>query len=226
MEGLTLYTYCRSSCSYRVRIAMALKGVPYNSEYIHLLEDGGRNWSQEYLALNPQGLVPMLKDGPALLTQSLAIIEYLDHTCPAPPLLPSSVQERAYVRSLAQMITSDIQPLNNLQVLEYLRHKLQVPEDDVIEWYCHWTSQGFQAMEQRLSQYDCNGRFCYGDTPTLADICLIPQVHNALRYECEMASYPLITGIYDHCMGIEAFQHAAPGNQGDAPEQSEGGAAQ
>jgi len=220
MEGLTLYTYFRSSCSYRVRIAMALKGVPYSSEYIHLLEDGGRNWSPEYLTLNPQGLVPMLKDGAVLLTQSLAIIEYLDHTCPQPPLLPSSVQERAYVRSLAQMISSDIQPLNNLQVLEYLRQQLQVPEDEVSEWYRHWTSLGFQAMEKRLSQHDCNGRFSFGDSPTLADICLIPQVFNAARYGCELDAYPLIRGIYDHCMGLEAFQDAAPGNQGDATDHS------
>ena len=223
MEGLTLYTYFRSSCSYRVRIAMALKGLPYSSEYIHLLEGGGRNWSPEYLAINPQGLVPMLKDGAILLTQSLAIIEYLDHTCPQPPLLPAMVQERAYVRSLAQMISSDVQPLNNLQVLEYLRQRLQVPEEGILEWYHHWTSLGFQAMEQRLAQHGCSGSFCFGDSPTLADICLIPQVYNAMRFGCEIDSYSLIRGIYDHCIGLEAFQYAAPDNQGDAPDQASDG---
>jgi maleylacetoacetate isomerase len=223
VEGLTLYTYFRSSCSYRVRIAMALKGLPYSSEYIHLIEDGGRNWSQEYLAMNPQGLVPMLKDGAILLTQSLAIIEYLDHTCPQPPLLPSRVQERAYVRSLAQMISSDIQPLNNLQVLEYLRQRLQVPESAVLEWYRHWTALGFRALEQRLSAYGCSGDFCHGEAPTLADICLVPQVYNARRYECELDSYPLVMGIYENCMGLSAFQDAAPGNQGDAQDQGPGG---
>ncbi len=222
MEGLTLYTYCRSSCSYRVRIALALKGLVVNARYVHLLEDGGQNWSPEYLEKNPQGLVPMLKDGTSYLTQSQAIIEYLDHTCPEPPLLPADVLSRAYVRSLAQMISSDIQPLNNLQVLDYIKQQLQASDDEVIAWYRHWIRQGFTALEQRLSQHGSNGHFCHADAPGLADICLIPQVYNALRYGCELDAYPLIGSIYEHCMQLAAFQSAAPEKQPDA--QGNGGA--
>lgn len=217
MSGLTLYTYFRSSCSYRVRIALALKGLAFESQYIHLTRDGGQNWKPEYMERNPQGLVPMLVDGQRVYTQSLAIIEYLDEAYPDPPLLPVDVGERAYVRALAQIVASDIQPLNNLRVLDYLKQTLSVDEARTMAWYRHWLAEGLRAVETLLNTYPQAGNSCcYGDRPTLADICLIPQVYNAKRFDCDLAPYPKVRKIYQYCTALPAFQAATPENQGDA----------
>ncbi|MCU7842895.1 MAG: maleylacetoacetate isomerase [Candidatus Thiodiazotropha sp. (ex Monitilora ramsayi)] len=216
MSGLTLYTYFRSSSAYRVRIALALKGLTFEPRYIHLLREGGENWQPEYLALNPQGLVPTLLDGQRSLTQSLAILEYLEEVWPDPPLLPANARDRAYVRSLAQIIACDTQPLNNLRVLGYLRQTLDVDEIKKQDWYCHWIAEGLGAVEALLDKHSLAGRCCYVDTPTFADICLIPQVYNAIRYKCDLAAYPTVEKIYKNCNSLAAFKTAAPDNQGDA----------
>ncbi|MEA2092933.1 MAG: maleylacetoacetate isomerase [Pseudomonadota bacterium] len=216
MPALALYTYFRSSCSYRVRIALALKGLAFDSRYIHLLRDGGENWQPEYRRQNPQGLVPTLVDGQRIFTQSLAIIEYLDECYPDPPLLPADVRDRARVRALAQVIASDIQPLNNLRVLDFLNRELGASEQQVQVWYRHWITEGFHAVEALLGRQRQTATCCCGDVPTVADICLIPQAYNALRFHCELEAFPTVWKVYEHCTTLPAFQAAAPENQADA----------
>lgn len=211
---LELHTYYRSSSAYRVRIALHLKGLPYASRYVHLPRDEQRR--PDYLRLNRQGMVPVLVDGSNVVTQSLAIIEYLEEVCPQPPLLPASSVDRAYVRSLAQQIACDIQPLNNLRVLRYLGRMPELDEAQRSVWIGHWIREGFTALEARLDADARRGRCCYGDTPGLADLCLVPQVYNAHRYECDLGAFPLITRIADYCANLPAFQAAAPDNQEDA----------
>lgn len=215
---LVLYTYFRSSCSYRVRIALAMKGLDYESNYVHLIRDGGENWKPEYIQKNPQGLLPTLADGRRIFTQSLAIIEYLDESFPEPPLLPANARDRAFVRAFAQLVAADIQPLNNLRVLDYLTNELSLDGLQVQQWYQHWVETGLQAGEALLQyHFHCkNCRYCYGESPTIADLCLIPQVYNALRYGCNLTAYPTIRRIYDNCISLPAFQRAAPENQADA----------
>lgn len=208
-----LYSYFRSSAAYRVRIALNLKNIDYEIRPVHLLKNGGEQFKADYLALNPQGRVPVLVVGNAVLSQSSAIIEYLEEAYPNPPLLPDNVIERAYVRSLAQIIACDIHPLNNLRVLSYLKSTLK--NDFEQAWRIHWIQEGFAALEQLLQKNDYWGRFCFGDTPGMADAFLIPQTYNALRFGCEMKSYPLISGIYENCMQETAFSNAAPENQPD-----------
>jgi maleylacetoacetate isomerase len=212
--SVILYSYFRSSAAFRVRIALNLKNIAYEIRPVHLLKNGGEQFNADYLALNPQGRVPTLVVENRVLTQSAAIIEYLEEVYPSPPLLPVHPSERAYVRSLAQIIACDIHPLNNLRVLNYLNDLLN--DDSQQAWRSHWIQEGFSAVEQSLRQNDYQGLFCFGDTPGMADAFLIPQVFNALRIDYEMKNFPLITGIYEHCMRDAAFFKAAPVNQPDA----------
>ena len=216
MSNLTLYTYFRSSAAYRVRIALSLKGIDYTAQSVHLLKHGGEHHHPGYRKRNPQELVPTLVDGDTVLTQSLAIIEYLDECQPQPSLLPTGHSERAYVRSLAQVIACDIHPLNNLRVLGYLRDQLDQNEETRLVWYRHWIQEGLCAFETLLEQHGGGKTLCFGDTPTLADICLIPQVYNARRYQCDLDTFPIILSVYAHCMNLEAFEKSAPDNQADA----------
>lgn len=213
---LTLYTYFRSSASYRVRIALNLKGLTYESVPVHLLKEGGAQHSPAYQQLNPARLVPTLMDGAQPLTQSLAIMEYLDETHPEPALLPRDALGRARVRALAQSIACEIHPLNNLRVLQYLENELQVDAIVRAHWYRHWVTLGFKALETLLADSaDCGG-FCHGDTPGLADCCLIPQLANARRFDTPLDAFPTLLRIEASCLALDAFARAAPGAQPDA----------
>ena len=214
---MKLYTYFRSSAAYRVRIALHLKGLAFEPVFVHLLRDGGEQKQASYQALNPLGLLPTLQTDTAVLTQSLAILEWLEETWPVPPLLPTHAGQRAQVRAIAQTIACDIHPLNNLRVLNYLSQTLQVSDEQKTQWYRHWVQQGLEAVERLLVQNKLPGRFCCGDTPTLADCCLIPQVANALRFQCPLEAMPTIQRIVAACEALEAFQQAAPMQQADAP---------
>ncbi len=212
--SIVLYSYFRSSAAYRVRIALNLKNLEYEIYPVHLLKNGGEQYSEEYLALNPQGLVPVLMHSSTVLTQSSAIIEYLEEAFPNPPLLPINPIERAYVRSFVQVIACDIHPLNNLRVLSYLK---KLPNDlSQPTWQHHWLQEGFSALEQLLQRSDVHDCFCFGNTASLADVFLIPQVHNALRFDFEMNDFPLITTIYKNCLQQSDFINARPENQPDA----------
>lgn len=213
---MKLYTYFRSSAAYRVRIALHLKGLPFEAVPVHLVRNGGEHRQPDYLVLNPAGLVPALEDRGQVLTQSLAIIEYLDETYPAPALLPGDALNRARIRALAQAIACDIHPINNLRVLQYLSRELGVTDEQKNVWYRHWVESGLAAVEAMLQQQPRSGRFCVGDTPTLADICLVPQVFNARRFNCNTAHIPTVMRIVDACEALEAFRRAAPANQPDA----------
>ena len=210
---MILYDYFRSSAAYRVRIALNLKQLSVEQRAIHLGENENR--LPGYKAINVQGLVPYLVDGSVSLSQSLAIIEYLNDLYPQPPLLPDAPAERAWVRSLALMVACDIHPLNNKRVLDYLVQDLHLNEEQKNIWYRHWITEGFDALEKMLTSRG-SGPFCYGEQPTLADVCLVPQIANALRFRCEMAGYPRIMAIYERCMTLEAFDAAQPSKQADA----------
>jgi maleylacetoacetate isomerase len=212
---MKLYTYFRSSAAYRVRIALDLKRQKYDAVPVNLLN--GEQRGSEYIALDPQGLVPALADEAGLHVQSLAIIEYLDERYPEPPLLPEAPAERARVRALALAIACDIHPLNNLRVMQYLENTLEVGKDQRTAWYRHWIRDGFTALEKMLDD-PRTGRFCHGDAVTLADIALIPQVANAVRFECDLAPYPRIRRINDTCLELDPFRAASPANQPDAGE--------
>jgi maleylpyruvate isomerase len=218
--SLKLYSYFRSSASFRVRIALNLKGLDYDMVAVHLLRNGGEQLSEEFRKLNPDALVPALVDDSAaehgVLSQSLAIIEYLDDIYPETPLLPKSALDRAYVRSVSLAIACDIHPLNNLRVLRYLVRNLNVGEDDKNAWYRHWCDQGLAALETRIATDGRAGRFCLGDTPTMADCCLVPQIFNARRLNCDLSAMPTLLRITDACMQLEAFDKAAPNRQPDA----------
>lgn len=208
-----LYSYFRSSASYRVRIALELKGLDYETIPVHLVRREQR--ADAYRAVNPAGLVPALSEDGTVLTQSLAIIEYLDEVHPDPPLLPGSPGERARIRAIAQTIACDLHPLNNLRVLQYLQGPLEADERSKHAWYRHWVDVGLATVERQL-EASPTGRFCHGDTPTLADCCLVPQVFNAQRFSCRLEHAPTVMRIFDQCMTLEAFQRAAPGMQPDA----------
>jgi maleylacetoacetate isomerase len=211
---MKLYGYFRSSAAFRVRIALNLKGLGYEQASIHLRNNA--QYQGDYLALQPQGLVPALEDGGAIFVQSLAIIEYLDETHPTPPLLPRDAAGRARVRALAQAVVCDIHPIDNLRVLRYLAAPLGHDAKAVEVWYNHWIKLGFDAIERMLAG-DGTGKFCHGDTPGLADTCLVPQVFNAKRYPSfDMSAYPAIRRVFDACMALDPFQRARPEQQPDA----------
>jgi maleylpyruvate isomerase len=209
---MILYDYFRSSAAFRVRIALNLKGLAYERRFIHLRKGDQR--APEYRGKNPQGLVPTLEVGGRHLTQSLAIIEYLEERHSHPALLPAGAEDRAWVRSIALAIACDIHPIDNLRVLQYLAKKLDVAEPARDDWYRHWIREGFEAIEAQLAGR--SGRHCFGDTPTLADVCLVPQVFNSQRLSLDLAPYPRIRAIHESCMALPAFADAQPSRQPDA----------
>ncbi|MAM72862.1 maleylacetoacetate isomerase [uncultured Tistrella sp.] len=212
---MKVYGYFRSSASYRLRIALNLKGLAPEQAFVHLRRDEQR--APDYLALNPEGLVPALvTDDGQVLTQSLAIIEWLDERFPLPRLLPEDADGRARVRAIALAIACDIHPIDNLRVLAYLRDRLGLDQAARDAWYAHWVAEGLTALEARLARDPATGRFCHGDTPTLADICLVPQLANAARMGCPLDAYPTLIRIADAAGTLPAFADAAPGRQPDA----------
>ena len=214
MSDVLLHGYFRSSTSFRVRIALNLKGIAYDQTFRHLRK--GEQRAPDYLKLNPQGLVPTLDIDGQHMTQSLAIIEYLDETHPEPALLPRDAIGRARARSLAQMLALEIHPINNLRVLSDLKTRFGADEKVQAEWFRHWVAETFIALETRLSSEPQTGKFCHGDTPTLADICLVPQVVNNIRFDVDMSPYPTIARIHKACLEIKAFADAMPAKQPDA----------
>lgn len=210
---MKLYSYFRSSAAYRVRIALNLKGLPYEMDFVHLTKDGGRQHSAEFNAINPAKLVPALRlDSGDVLTQSLAIIDYLDETHPQPPLLPGDPVQRAKVRAVALTIACDIHPIDNLRVLQYLKRTLKHEQSDIDAWYHHWIIQGFNAIEAAIAP----GPYCFGAQVTLADICLVPQVFNARRLKVPLEAFPKIVAVESACLKLAAFDKARPENQPDA----------
>lgn len=210
---LTLYTYFRSSASFRVRIALNLKGLSWEPVVVWL--PAGEQAGPDFRSVNPQGLVPTLVDGEHRLSQSLAIIEYLDETRPGPKLLPADPLGRARVRSLSLLVAAEIHPLNNLRVLEHLRDALGLDQDAIAAWYRHWCDEGLAAFERQLADGG-TGRFCHGDAPTMADACLVPQIFNARRFDTRVERYPQVMRIFEACMALEAFRKAEPAAQAEA----------
>lgn len=209
---MKLYGFSRSSAAFRVRIGLNLKGIPWEGVTVSL--PAGDQFGDDYLKVNPQARVPTLIDGDRTLFQSMAILEYLDETHPEPPFLPSDPVARARVRGLADIIACDIHPLNNLAVLKFLAGEMGAGKDAVnVTWYQHWIHEGFRALEAHLAQDAETGRFAQGDTPGLVDICIVPQVFNAQRYECDLAPYPTLMRIFDACMALEPFDSAQPAKQ-------------
>jgi maleylacetoacetate isomerase len=211
-----LYTFFRSSASYRVRIALNWKGLDYEQAAIHLRRGGGEQLGAAYKAINPQALVPALEDRGTILTQSLAIIEYLEEIRPQPPLLPANPAERARVRSMAMIIACEVHPIQNLRVLNYVKQQYHQTDEQVSRWACHWIDLGLAALEETIVARPPRGNFCHGDTPTMADVCLVPQLGNARRYGCDLSKYPALREIEENCMKIPAFANAAPEKQPDA----------
>ena len=210
---LKLYGYFRSSASYRVRIALAMKGLDYEQASIHLAK--GRQYTPEFSGLSPQNLVPVLDHDGQRFYQSLAIIEYLDEKFPNPPFVPADASARSRVRSLALLIACEIHPLNNTRVLAYLTETLKISDEQKNTWYSHWVTLGFTALERRLATEKQTGRFCHGNSPGLADIALVPQVANANRFKVNLEAFPTIRRINEQCLGLEPFKKAMPQNQPD-----------
>ena len=213
---LKLYTYFRSSAAYRVRIALNLKGLPYEAVPVHLVRDGGEQNQPAYRARSPLGTVPALETGERVFTQSLAIIEYLEEIYPQLALLPASAESRARVRAIAQTIACDIHPLGNLRVLNYLTREFSVTPEKKNAWYRHWVNEGLLAVEKLLADDPRTGTFCHGESAGMADCCLVPQVFNARRFNCPLDAMPTIRRIVDTCEQLPAFQKAVPANQPDA----------
>jgi maleylacetoacetate isomerase/maleylpyruvate isomerase len=209
---MELYNYFRSSASYRVRIALALKGLDYTYHSVHLQKN--EQFNESYAAVSAARLVPLLRDGEHTITQSLAIIEYLDETYPEPPLLPKTPIERARVRTLALDIACEIHPLNNLRVLRYLVRDMKVAEEDKNRWYRHWVETGLETVERQLAA--APARYCHGDTPTLADCVLVPQIFNAQRFECRLDHVPHVMRVFEACMALPAFEDTRPEKCPDA----------
>jgi maleylacetoacetate isomerase len=209
MSRIILYDYYRSSACYRVRIALNLKGIDYEKRQVNLV-DGDQN-SREYRGLNPQGLVPMLDIDGHRLTQSLAIINYLDIRHPTPPLIPAAAAERAHVVAMAMTVACDIHPLNNLRVLKYLKNELHQPQEEVDRWYAHWISEGLVALEAMAAPKA--GKFLFGDAPTEADVCLVPQLYNARRFNVPIDDFPTLLRADENANSIEAFASAQPDRQ-------------
>ena len=210
---MKLYTYFRSSAAFRVRIALNLKGLAYEPAFVHLAR--GEHRAPGYGAINPQALVPTLEDAGRLLTQSLAIIEYLDETRPEIPLLPKDPLARARVRSLSMLIACEIHPLNNLRVLQHLKRALGQNDDQVNAWYRHWIADGLAKLEAELARPG-TGKFSHADSPSMADCCLVPQIFNAQRYQCNTRPYPTAMRVFAECMKLQAFDRAQPSKQPDA----------
>jgi maleylacetoacetate isomerase len=210
---MKLYGYFRSSATFRARIALNLKGVEYDMAFVHLRR--GEQFSDSFAKVNPQQLIPVLEDAGQLLTQSLAIAEYLDETIPEPPLLPADPLGRARVRALAQTIACEIHPLGNTRVLAHLTKEFGADEQTIQRWYQHWNGLGFDAFETALGN-PATGQFCHGDRPGMADIFLVPQVFNARRFGLDLEPYPIIRRIFDACMALDAFDRAQPSKQPDA----------
>ena len=216
--ALKLYSYWRSSAAYRVRAALNLKQLPCEIVPVHLLANGGEQHTAAYRGLNPQELVPTLLDGSRVFRQSLAIIEYLDEAHPgAMSLLPSTARDRARVRALAQLVACDIHPLNNLRVMQFLEREFSTPQVERERWTRHWIIEGLRAFEAMLADNASTGLYCEGDVPTLADVCLVPQLYNARRAGVNLEAYPTILRIERECLGLPAFDAARPENQPDAP---------
>lgn len=210
---LQLYNYYRSSASFRVRIALNLKNIDYRDIPIHLVNNGGEQFSPDYQKLNPQNLVPTLQDDDKVITQSLSIIEYIDELYPAPPLLPQDPYQKALARSFALVIATDIHPLNNLRVLQYITKTLHISEEQKNQWYHHWIALGFKALEQQLASNNSAGPYCFGSEPCMADIFLIPQIYNAKRYSFDLTPYPNLRKVDEHCQKNPAFIKAWPEEQ-------------
>jgi maleylacetoacetate isomerase len=213
---MKLYTYFRSSAAYRVRIALNVKGLSYESVSKDLRNQAGEHRRSEYLSLNPQGLIPALEHEGRVLSQSLAIVEYLDERFPEPPLLPRGPADRALVRALALGVACDMHPLNNLRVLNYLRDELKQDEDSVNRWYAHWVAEGFRGLEEMAKRSSGDCRHCFGSAVTVADIFLVPQMFNARRFKCDVSPYPTLVSIASHLEQLPAFHAARPDAQPDA----------
>lgn len=211
---IKLYSYWRSSAAYRIRIALNLKRLEHEIVPVNMVKDGGEQHSDEYKSINPQGLVPTLIDDTVTLTQSMAILEYLEEKYPAPSLLPNTLSGKAFARQIAQTIACDIHPLDNLRVLKYLSGTLKVDDDEKNQWYHHWIIKGFDAIEAWLSSN--SGPYCLGDEVTIADTCLIPQLYNAHRFKVPLDKYPKLLEIEQACLKLDAFDKAVPENQPDA----------
>jgi maleylpyruvate isomerase len=207
MAELTLYSYWRSTAAYRVRVALAYKHIPYTLKHVHLVRDGGEQHKADYTAINPQALVPALVHDNVTITQSLAIMEYLDEVFPENPLLTGNAAQRARIRQISLAIATDIHPLNNLRVLQYLAAELVADDAGKNAWYHHWLRKGFDAVEQLV---DDRADYCVGGTLTMADMCLIPQLYNAHRFHFDMSSYPNIQRIEAHCLELGCFKEAFP----------------
>lgn len=214
MTAVVLHGYHRSSASFRVRIALNLRQIEYENRPYHLRR--GEQRDSAYLKVNPQGLVPTLEIDGLFLTQSLAIIDYLDNTRGGPSLHPTLPKDRAQVDALAQLIVCDIHPIDNLRVLQFLRTEFKHPEADIRHWYHHWIKTGFEAFEARIAPAYRPGNYCWGEQPTVADVCLIPQVVNALTYSLDLEPYPTIQAVFRTAMEAAAFTKALPENQSDA----------
>ncbi|HEX7983368.1 MAG TPA: maleylacetoacetate isomerase [Duganella sp.] len=214
---MKLYTYFRSSAAYRVRIALNLKGLAYEAQPVHLLRDGGEHLADAYRAVNPSKLLPTLEDDDgAVIGQSLAILEYLEDTRPQTPLLPADPVGRARVRALALTVVADTHPLGNLRVLKYIKGEMGQTEEVKLEWHRHWLRSGLATLESLLAGDARTGVYAHGDTPTIADCCLVPHVFNAQRFEVDMAPYPTVMRINAACAELPAFQQAHPSKQPDA----------
>ncbi len=211
---MKLYGYWRSSAAYRVRIALHLKGLDFESSSVHLIKNGGEQHQQNYVELNPNHLVPTLVDGDLVLNQSIAIIDYLEAKYPQKPLYPIELTAKAKVQAFALDIACEIHPLNNLRIQQYLTQNLAVDDDKKLAWLHHWMALGFTALEKQLQQNA--GNFCFGEQVTMADLCLVPQVYNAVRFNLDMSPYPLITKVVENCNQLTAFIKALPENQPDA----------
>lgn len=216
VDRFQLYGYWRSSAAYRVRIALNLKGLEYEQAPVHLARDGGEQHRPEFLEISPQAQVPVLRHGARLIRQSLAIIEYLDELHPDPPLLPAVSRDRARVRALAMAVACDIHPLNNLRVVQYLERELRASPEQRTAWMQHWMALGLAGLEAQVADHPSTGEYCEGDTPTMADCCLVPQLYNARRYGLDLTPYPTLLRIDAACQALAAFQDAAPEQQPDA----------
>jgi len=215
-NDFALYGYFRSSAAFSARIALNLKGIEPELRFIHLLKEGGQQHTAEYKTLNPMELIPALVHDGQLITQSLAIMEYLDEIVPEPPILPKDALGRARVREIACVIACDIHPVNNLRLAQYLKREFHISDEQQANWQRHWITLGFEALEKMLSLSKDTGTYSYGDSPTVADICLIPQIFNARRVNLEVERYPTLSRIFAHAMQHPAFDAAQPKNQPDA----------